>query len=85
MIRWREAGDREWDGSGQMAENGEAAQSSAGQWEEYVDKFIETVDINELTGVGGERKIWGAVNLKFPDVPKSARAQVREMGERLVA
>eukprot|EP01043_Picozoa_sp_COSAG02_P103112 COSAG02_NODE_39128_length_420_cov_2.482866_1_plen_50_part_01 len=50
MIRWREAGDREWDGSGQMAENGEAAQSSAGQWEEYVDKFIETVDINELTG-----------------------------------
>eukprot|EP01043_Picozoa_sp_COSAG02_P027226 COSAG02_NODE_1597_length_11762_cov_4.644002_3_plen_53_part_00 len=32
--------------------------------------YIQGVNIDEITGVGGERKIWGAVNLKFPDVPK---------------
>ena len=45
---------------------------------------IQTVNVDELTGAGGERKIWGALNEHLPHVPKSARTDVRTMVERLV-
>ncbi len=57
-----------------------AARSSTGQWEKYLTRYVrDTVDYEGLTGPDGEEKIWVALTTHFPDVPMTARKEVRAM------
>ena len=50
------------------------ARSSTAQWEGYLTRYVsESADFDALT----EEKIWSVLNEQFPDVPVTARKEVR--------